>query len=96
MRKIYGPENKEREYICQLVGPIRKISNGEEWSITDFEVLPLTQKDGDEKKKLSYCNKFLKVYNQCCHSMGIEKAENPYTEFELMDGTSLNDLIEKA
>ncbi len=96
MRKVYGPEEKEREYVCQLVGPLRKISNGEECVINDFEILPLTQQEGGEKKKLSYCNKFRKVYEQCCHSMKIEKAENPYTEFELMDGTPLNDLIDQA
>lgn len=94
MRKINPQTGLEREYVCELTTPIRRIEHGDEKRIVSFNILPLTQKEGDQKKeKISFGGKFEEIYGKLCHSLTIEKAQDPFNDFELMDGTPMIQLF---
>lgn len=94
MKKLNAATGLEREYVCELTTPIRRIQHSHGVKIPTFYILPLTQRDGDNKKcKISYGGKFDDIYGMFCHSLKIEKSEDPFNEFVLKDGSSLKQLL---
>lgn len=84
----------ETVYISRLLTPLRKLEYSGTIKICKVNILALIQKDGDQpKKKICYDGELEKIYGMFCHSLSIEKSENPYTDFERMDGTPLSELL---
>lgn len=83
-----------KKYICELSTPLRKLEYGSDWRITKIEVLLLSEKaDGGAKKKISYPGTIESVYDQMCHDLKVEKADNLLKDFTTTDGTSLYNLL---
>lgn len=94
MKKVNPKTGLIREYVCQLTTPVRRIEHGHETRISTFHILPLTQKEGEEqKKKISFGGKFEDIYGMFCHSLKVAKSENPFDDFELKNGTPMNQLF---
>ena len=94
MRKVNSKNGLLVEYVCQLTTPIRRIEHGHERRFTKFNILPITQKEGDKKKeKISFGGGFEEVYGRLCYYLAIEKSENPFNDFELRNGTPMNQLF---
>jgi energy-coupling factor transporter ATP-binding protein EcfA2 len=93
MKKEHAETGIEKEYICQLLSPLRKIECNNVIKYSKFKILPLTEKDGEGKKiKISHSGKFEDVYRICCHSLSIEP-KNPFDDFRIKDGRSLSQII---
>ena len=83
----------EKEYICQLLSPLRKVECKSIVKYSKFEILPLTEKDGEGQKiKISHGGKFDDVYKRCCHSLSV-KPGDPYEDFKIQDGRTLSQII---
>lgn len=94
MKKVNPKTGLIREYVCQLTTPVRRIEHGHEIRFTKFNILPITQKEGDQKKeKISFGGRFEEVYERLCYSLDIEKSENPFSDFELKNGTPMSQLF---
>ncbi len=94
MKKVNPKTGLIREYVCQLTTPVRRIEHGHETRISTFHILPLTQKEGEEqKKKISFGGKFEDIYGMFCHSLKVATSENPFDDFELKNGTPMNQLF---
>ena len=94
MKKVNPKSGLIREYVCQLTTPIRRIEHGHDIRFSKFNILPITQKEGDTNKvKISFGGKFEEVYERLCYSLDIEKSENPFDDFELKNGTPMNQLF---
>ncbi|MFD2035173.1 AAA family ATPase [Belliella marina] len=94
MKKTNPSTGLEREYVCELTTPIRRIEHAHGVKIPVFYILPLTQKEGDQRKcKISYGGKFEDIYGMFCHSLGVEKATDPFDDFILNDGSKMNQIF---
>ena len=94
MKRVNAATAVEREYVCELTTPIRRIEHAHEVKIPAFYILPLTQKEGaQEKFKISYGGKFEDIYGKFCHSLGVEKATDPFDDFTLKDGSPMNQIF---
>lgn len=94
---VHAKTGIEREYISQVLSPVRKIECAGVIKIARFQLLPLTEQDaGKNKIKISYNGKFEDVYTTFCHSLEIGKSRNPFDDFRLPDGTSLTQLINRT
>jgi energy-coupling factor transporter ATP-binding protein EcfA2 len=95
-KRAHAKTGIEREYISQVLSPIRKIECAGVIKITRFQLLPLTEQDaGKNKIKISYNGKFENVYTTFCHSLEISASTNPFDDFRLPDGTTLTQLIDR-
>lgn len=93
MKKKHAETGIEKEYICQLLSPLRKIEYKSIVKYSEFEILPLTEKDGEGQKiKISHGGKFDDVYKRCCHSLSV-KPGDPYEDFKIHDGRTLSQII---
>ncbi|MEP5341049.1 MAG: AAA family ATPase [Algibacter sp.] len=94
MKKTHGKTGVEREYVCLLKSDIRILRSDKEMKYSEVVILPLTQKDtNDVRKKISYEGSIKEVYNKLCHSLKVPEEDNLLVDFELIDGTNLNTLI---
>lgn len=93
MKKNNGKNGLLRTYVCELTTPVRILRHGDKSVVPAFRILPISQKDGQDKKKyISYGGTFETVYGRFCHSLGIEPAKDPLTEFTI-EGKPFNDLF---
>ncbi|GHT40630.1 hypothetical protein FACS189437_06480 [Bacteroidia bacterium] len=96
-KRVHAKTGVEREYISQILSPIRKIECEGVIKISRFQLLPLTEQDaGKSKVKISYNGKFEDVYATFCHSLEISESTNPFDDFGLSDGTTLTQLIDRT
>lgn len=94
MKKVNPATGIETVYISQLLTPFRKLEYDGTVKISKVRILALTQKDGDQpKKKISFDGELEEIYGMFCHYLSTQKSENPFADFELMDGRQLSELL---
>ncbi len=83
-----------REYVCELMSPLRRLEANGKIVITKLQILPLTEQDaGSNRKTINYKDSLDKVYDKFCYSLKIEKSINPLEDFFIGDGITLQELI---
>jgi energy-coupling factor transporter ATP-binding protein EcfA2 len=96
-KKASGETGIMREYVCELMSPLRRLEANGKTVITTLQILPLTEQDaGSNKKTINYKDTLDKVYDKFCHSLKIEKSVNPFEDFSAGDGITLQELINLA
>lgn len=94
LKKAHSETGVLREYICELKSNVVKLEYEGVTKISSIDVLPLSQQDeGTQKKAISFEGTIEQVYDKICHSLRIDQTTNLLEDFELPDGTNLNEFL---
>ncbi|EPR65486.1 AAA family ATPase [Cyclobacterium qasimii] len=94
LKKAHGTTGIVREYVCELKSNIVKLEHGTVSKLSRIDILPISQQDtGRAKRVINFEGTIEDIYNKLCHSLEIDEAVNLLEDFELTDGTNLNNFL---